>query len=266
MDEPCSALDPIATREDRGADAASSRRSYTIVIVTHNMQQAARVSDRTAFFMLLGGWSSSGRPTRDLHQPGETSRPRTTSPAASARSRSERRAHGTAFRRGAEGDPRDQLLLMGGAGRGRSSTRRCEALDATATRRSAQAIFAARPGDRPARDRDRRALHHALLAAPPADGHGPALHHSALKITTDLERVGDQAVNIAAAAVRAVARAPAQAADRHPAHGRARPGDADARRSTRSCARRRGGARGPHADDEVDEPATTRSSASCSST
>jgi len=49
MDEPCSALDPIATAriEDLMQEIKSQ---YTIVIVTHNMQQAARVSDRTAFF------------------------------------------------------------------------------------------------------------------------------------------------------------------------------------------------------------------------
>ena len=49
MDEPCSSLDPIATPkiEDLMRDLVSE---YTIVIVTHNMQQAARVSDRTAFF------------------------------------------------------------------------------------------------------------------------------------------------------------------------------------------------------------------------
>jgi phosphate transport system ATP-binding protein len=49
MDEPCSALDPIATAkiEDLMHDLATR---FTIVIVTHNMQQAARVSDRTAFF------------------------------------------------------------------------------------------------------------------------------------------------------------------------------------------------------------------------
>ncbi|HEX2193308.1 MAG TPA: phosphate ABC transporter ATP-binding protein PstB [Acidimicrobiales bacterium] len=48
MDEPCSALDPIATAriEDLMVDL---KRDYTIVIVTHNMQQAARVSDRTSF-------------------------------------------------------------------------------------------------------------------------------------------------------------------------------------------------------------------------
>jgi phosphate transport system ATP-binding protein len=49
MDEPCSALDPIATNriEDLMIEL---KRDYTIVVVTHNMQQAARVSDRTAFF------------------------------------------------------------------------------------------------------------------------------------------------------------------------------------------------------------------------
>jgi phosphate transport system ATP-binding protein len=51
MDEPCSALDPIATLkiEDLMVQLA---RDYTIVIVTHNMQQAARVSDFTAFMLM----------------------------------------------------------------------------------------------------------------------------------------------------------------------------------------------------------------------
>jgi phosphate transport system ATP-binding protein len=59
MDEPCSALDPISTLaiEDLITEL---KTQYTIVIVTHNMQQAARVSDRTAFFNL----SATGRPGR----------------------------------------------------------------------------------------------------------------------------------------------------------------------------------------------------------
>jgi phosphate transport system ATP-binding protein len=59
MDEPCSALDPVATLaiEDLIADLKSR---YTIVIVTHNMQQAARASDTTAFFNL----EASGEPGR----------------------------------------------------------------------------------------------------------------------------------------------------------------------------------------------------------
>ncbi|MGF1450705.1 MAG: phosphate ABC transporter ATP-binding protein PstB [Opitutales bacterium] len=51
MDEPCSALDPIATGSIEEL-IHELKREFTIVIVTHNMQQAARVSDRTAFFYL----------------------------------------------------------------------------------------------------------------------------------------------------------------------------------------------------------------------
>ncbi|MBD3779631.1 MULTISPECIES: phosphate ABC transporter ATP-binding protein PstB [unclassified Cellulomonas] len=59
MDEPCSALDPISTLaiEDLIAELKSQ---YTIVIVTHNMQQAARVSEKTAFFNIAG----TGQPGR----------------------------------------------------------------------------------------------------------------------------------------------------------------------------------------------------------
>jgi phosphate transport system ATP-binding protein len=51
FDEPCSALDPIATAkiEDLLIDL---KKDYTVVIVTHNMQQAARVSDKTAYFYI----------------------------------------------------------------------------------------------------------------------------------------------------------------------------------------------------------------------
>ncbi|TAG08972.1 MAG: phosphate ABC transporter ATP-binding protein [Verrucomicrobia bacterium] len=51
MDEPCSALDPIATSRVEEL-ILEMKREYTIIIVTHNMQQATRVSDRTAFFYL----------------------------------------------------------------------------------------------------------------------------------------------------------------------------------------------------------------------
>jgi phosphate transport system ATP-binding protein len=53
MDEPCSALDPMSTLaiEDLMQEL---KRQYTIVIVTHNMQQAARVSEMTAFFTIAG--------------------------------------------------------------------------------------------------------------------------------------------------------------------------------------------------------------------
>ncbi|HEU4361661.1 MAG TPA: phosphate ABC transporter ATP-binding protein PstB [Mycobacterium sp.] len=59
MDEPCSALDPISTMAIEDL-IAKLKQEYTIVIVTHNMQQAARVSDQTAFFNL----EAVGKPGR----------------------------------------------------------------------------------------------------------------------------------------------------------------------------------------------------------
>ena len=53
MDEPCSALDPISTLAIEEL-ITELKQQFTIIIVTHNMQQAARVSDRTAFFNLAG--------------------------------------------------------------------------------------------------------------------------------------------------------------------------------------------------------------------
>jgi phosphate transport system ATP-binding protein len=60
MDEPCSALDPISTGriEDLMLEL---RENYSIVIVTHNMQQAARVSDKTAFFTVDVGDDGAAR-------------------------------------------------------------------------------------------------------------------------------------------------------------------------------------------------------------
>jgi phosphate transport system ATP-binding protein len=60
MDEPCSALDPIATAliEDLMAEL---REDYSIIIVTHNMQQAARIADRTAFFTASMDYTTGDR-------------------------------------------------------------------------------------------------------------------------------------------------------------------------------------------------------------
>ncbi len=70
MDEPCSALDPIATAkiEDLIFDL---KKDYTVVIVTHNMQQAARVADTTAF-MYLGHLIEVGRTRELFERPRET--------------------------------------------------------------------------------------------------------------------------------------------------------------------------------------------------
>ena len=51
MDEPTSALDPISTSKIEDL-AIELKKKYTIIIVTHNMQQAVRISDNTAFFLL----------------------------------------------------------------------------------------------------------------------------------------------------------------------------------------------------------------------
>ena len=67
MDEPCSALDPVSTLAIEDL-IGQLKDSYTIVIVTHNMQQAARVSDTTAFFNIAG----TGKPGK-LIEIGETS-------------------------------------------------------------------------------------------------------------------------------------------------------------------------------------------------
>jgi phosphate transport system ATP-binding protein len=69
MDEPASALDPIATQKVEEL-IYTLKTNYTIVIVTHNMQQAARVSDRTAFFM-MGRLVEYDRTDKIFTNPGE---------------------------------------------------------------------------------------------------------------------------------------------------------------------------------------------------
>lgn len=63
MDEPTSALDPISTAKIEDLITELKER-YTIIIVTHNMQQAGRVSDQTAFF--LNGWIIEAGDTKDI--------------------------------------------------------------------------------------------------------------------------------------------------------------------------------------------------------
>ena len=70
MDEPCSALDPIATRKVEEL-MAELKKKYTIAIVTHNMQQAQRVADETAFLYVD---TTEGGRTGYLVEFGDTSR------------------------------------------------------------------------------------------------------------------------------------------------------------------------------------------------
>jgi len=69
MDEPTSALDPISTSKIEEL-AMELKEKYTIVIVTHNMQQAVRISDQTAFF-LLGELIEYGNTEQLFSQPKE---------------------------------------------------------------------------------------------------------------------------------------------------------------------------------------------------
>jgi phosphate transport system ATP-binding protein len=69
LDEPCSALDPISTLKVEEL-IHDLKKDYTIIIVTHNMQQAARVSDRTAF-MYLGKMIEYGETDQIFTNPAE---------------------------------------------------------------------------------------------------------------------------------------------------------------------------------------------------
>ncbi len=69
MDEPCSALDPIATAKIEDL-INELKKKYTVIIVTHNMQQAARVSDYTGFFY-LGELIEYGETTQIFENPKE---------------------------------------------------------------------------------------------------------------------------------------------------------------------------------------------------
>jgi phosphate transport system ATP-binding protein len=73
MDEPCSALDPIATTKIEDL-MHELKNDYTILIVTHNMQQAARVSDLTAFFSVQGSDDEGNNPRGVLVEYDETER------------------------------------------------------------------------------------------------------------------------------------------------------------------------------------------------
>ena len=71
FDEPCSALDPISTGKIEEL-IYELKKEYTIVIVTHNMQQAARISDYTAYF-LLGELIEFGKTKQIFENPKERS-------------------------------------------------------------------------------------------------------------------------------------------------------------------------------------------------
>ncbi|HIH37277.1 MAG TPA: phosphate ABC transporter ATP-binding protein, partial [Methanocellales archaeon] len=68
FDEPCSALDPISTSKIEDL-IVELKKNYTVIIVTHNMQQAARISDYTAFFLTRGELIEYGSTSRIFERP-----------------------------------------------------------------------------------------------------------------------------------------------------------------------------------------------------
>jgi phosphate transport system ATP-binding protein len=82
MDEPCSALDPIATAQVEEL-IDELRENFSVVIVTHSMQQAARVSQKTAFFH-LGDLVEFGDTERRFSPTPTIRAPKATSPGGSA--------------------------------------------------------------------------------------------------------------------------------------------------------------------------------------
>ena len=189
MDEPASALDPIATQriEELIYDL---KKDYTIVIVTHNMQQAARVSDRTAFFWLgkLVGVRADGA---DFHD---------------AEGKTDRGLHHGAIRlmerlhfQQELGLLKERLLAMGGLAEDRVRTAMLGLVE-----RDGDLIDEVLNGDMPLNvlhiEIDDLCLKLLALHSPmAADLRGVM---AAIKINSDLERVGDMAVNIAEAARR----------------------------------------------------------------
>ena len=196
MDEPCSALDPIATAKIEEL-IHELRGRYAIVIVTHNMQQAARVSQRTAFFH-LGELVEYGKTVGDLHQPAPSSAPRTTSPAATAdRSKIMQQASGHTLKAFDEDIDRLRALIsqMGGlAEHAIGEAMRCldPARHRGRARRSSQDD---KKLDALEIETERRAVQLIALRAPMAGDLRDVV--AALKISGVVERIGDYAKNIA---------------------------------------------------------------------
>ena len=196
MDEPASALDPIATQRIEEL-IFRLKQQYTIVIVTHNLQQAARVSDITAFFW-LGRLVEAGPTDADLHEPCAEAdrRLRHGSIRLEGRMPQEDRTS-RHFTEELEA-LKERLLEWATWPRARVALP-CSGLTAVTSALSRKSSTAIRSST--SSDRDRRSVLQAPGAAP-ADGKELRLIVAAAKITGDLERVGDLAVNVAEAARR----------------------------------------------------------------
>ena len=199
MDEPCSALDPISTGKIEDL-MIELKREYSIVIVTHNMQQAARVSDKTAFFTVELDEDEQNRTgrvvefddTEKIFTNPPTPAPRRTSPARSASPVSDTtRSHFQEELAGARGAgarrPRPRGQPRSTARSRRSSTRTSSSRawsSPTTTASTAATSRCTRGSCRCSRSRRRWPATCALVAA-------------LLHVIKHVERMGDQCVNIA---------------------------------------------------------------------
>ena len=190
MDEPCSALDPIATLKVEEL-ILELKKDFTIIIVTHNMQQAARVSDTTAFFYL--GELIEHAPTEKLFStPSDTRVPRSTSPASSADA-----GHGPGppALPGADARARARRCSRRSTCRSRSSTAsstRC----ATATSRSRSSSSPTTTASTAATSRSTRASCRCSRSRRRSPG-DLRLVTAVLHVIKNIERIGDQCANIA---------------------------------------------------------------------
>ena len=193
LDEPTSALDPISTAKIEEL-IHELRERFTIVIVTHNMQQAARVSQNTAFFH-LGELIEFGDTARSSPIPA-SSGPRITSPAATAEETDDAASPGHTLK--AFDEELDQLRALVSR-----DGRPCRACDREAMRCLMQrdcdgAAARSRTTRRSTRSRPRPSAGRSqliALRAPMADDLREAV--AALKIFGVVERIGDYAKNIA---------------------------------------------------------------------
>ena len=190
MDEPTSALDPGSTMKVEEL-MSELKKDYTVVIVTHNMQQAARISDRTAFFLLASWWRPA--PRRRSSAPRRTSAPKITFPAGSA----DEGGHSMTVRTQYEADLtalKAALVEMG-----QNSADAVEAaLEALCTA-DAEAAAAIVKGDDRINNMERDIEHRCmtlLLRQQPVAGDLRRVS-TAMKVVTDIERMGDHAADIA---------------------------------------------------------------------
>ena len=233
FDEPCSALDPISTAKIEEL-IDELKDDYTIVIVTHNMQQAARVSDFTAF-MYLGELIEFDATEQDVHRAAATGARRTTSPAASADATAAARTTTMMNEHTAKAFDVD-LQELDPHGRrdgraGREADRRRGRCAGAARRRAAPS---ASSPPTPRIDALQREIEEkAVLTIARRQPMAVDLREivGALRIANDLERIGDLAKNIAKRVLAIDRRFPSAEADpRRRAHGRA-----GARPSSRRC-------------------------------